>query len=213
MLRVGGTPPRPRAAFRGRARSRLSSCAGLTLFEIAIAMSFISVISLSLIAASVLIRRLTEVSVYQASVAAIVQGYVEQIKNMPYTVLPISPASGTNMAGSTYTSLYSITTQKDDTTSDALVLSPLPALVPSNLSPPTIPSAVYDNSKTFDVNRAGDLSMHIWVWIEDKTPSGYGATQQAKAIAILYMWQIQDGSTTRSYTGMIKSLRSLVPTF
>ena len=85
--------------------------------------------------------------------------------------------------------------------------------MPSNLSPPTIPSAVYDNSKTFDVNRAGDLSMHIWVWIEDKTPSGYGATQQAKAITILYMWQIQDGSTTRSYTGMIKSLRSLVPTF
>jgi hypothetical protein len=44
------------------------------------------------------------------------------------------------------------------------------------------------------------------------TPSGYSPAQQAKAITLLYMWQIQDGRTTRSYPGVIKNLRSLVPT-
>ncbi|MDQ1249778.1 MAG: hypothetical protein QG597_4154 [Actinomycetota bacterium] len=185
----------------------------MTLVEVVTAMCLIALVSTSLISASVLIRRLTEVAVYQSSVAAIMQGYLEQIKNMPYDMLPISPPSGTTMSASTYTTMYSLATQKDDVTADPLVLSPGTPLAPANLSPPTVPSAVYDNSKLFDVNRAEDLTIHIWVWIEDKTPSGSSTTQQAKAITLLYMWQIQDGSTTRSYTGVIKNLRSLVPTY
>jgi hypothetical protein len=89
----------------------------------------------------------------------------------------------------------------------------LAPLTPANLTPPNVPSGVYDNIKVFDVNRASDLTIHIWIWIQDATPTGFGATQQAKAITLLYMWQIRDGSTTRSYTGMIKNLRSLVPTY
>jgi hypothetical protein len=76
-----------------------------------------------------------------------------------------------------------------------------------------VPTVAYDNIKVFDVNRAADLTIHIWVWIEDKTPSGFGATQQAKALTLLYMWQIRDGNITRSYTGVIKNIRSLVPTY
>lgn len=185
----------------------------MTLVEVVTAVCLIALVSTSLIAASVLTRRLTEVAVYQSSVAAIMQGYLEQIKNMPYDMLPISPVANTNMADTTYVGQYSLATQKDDVTADPLILSPLPLLTVSNLRPPTVPTAVYDNTKTFDVNRAGDLTLHIWIWIEDRTPSGYGATQQAKAITILYMWQIQDGTTTRSYTGVIKNLRSLVPTY
>ena len=181
--------------------------------EVVAAMCLVAMVSTSLIAASVLIRRLTEVAVYQSSVTAIMQGYLEQIKNMPYDMLPLSPASGTDKTASTYASLYALATQKDDVTADPLILSPLAPLTPANLTPPAVPSAVYDNSKTFDVNRAADLTIHIWVWIEDKTPSGTGTTQQAKAITLLYMWQIQDGNTTRSYTGVIKNLRSLVPTY
>jgi hypothetical protein len=185
----------------------------MTLVEVVTAMCLIAVVSVSLIAASVLTRRLTEVAVYQSSVAAILQGYLEQIKNMPFDMLPISPPNGESTTGSSYVSLYSVATQKDDVTPDALILSPLPALTVANLTPPNVPSAVYDNSRTFDVNRAGDLTVHLWLWIEDKTPSGLGATQQAKAITLLYMWQIQDGGTTRSYTGVIKNLRSIVATY
>jgi hypothetical protein len=185
----------------------------MTLVEVVTALGLIALMSTSLITASILARRLTEVAVYNSSVASIMQGYLEQIKNMPYDMLPISPASGTSMSASSYTSLYSLATQKDDVTADPLILSPLSALTLSSVHPPAIPSAVYDNSKTFDVNRAADLTVHIWVWIEDVTPSGYGATQQAKALTLLYMWQIQDGSTTRSYPGVIKNLRSLVPTY
>ncbi len=182
---------------------------GMTLVEVVAAMCLVAIVSTSLIATSVLTRRLTEVAVYHSSVASIMQGYLEQIKNMPYDMLPISPPAGTSITAS----LYSLATQKDDVTIDPLVLSPLPPLSPAGVSPPTVPANVYDNTKTFDVNRAGDLTIHIWVWIEDLTPSGFGASQQAKALTLLYMWQIQDGSTTRSYTGTIKNLRSLVPTY
>ncbi|HVS54206.1 MAG TPA: hypothetical protein VHD62_17755 [Opitutaceae bacterium] len=184
----------------------------MTLVEVVTAMAVIALISSSLIAASILTRRLTEVAVYQASVTAIMQGYLEQIKNMPYDMLPLSPPAGTSMTGA-YATTYVISTQKDDVTTDTLVLSPLNALRPSDLSPPTIPNTVYDNSKTFDVNRAADLTVHIWLWIEDKTPSGTGATQQAKAITLLYLWQVQDGNKMHYYTGVIKNLRSLVPTY
>jgi len=185
----------------------------MTLVEVATAIGLIAMISTSLIAASILTRRLTEIAVYQSSVAAIMQGYLEQIKNMPYDMLPLSPPAGTSTAASNYVSQYSLATQKDDVIADPLILSPLAPLTPANLSPPALPSSVYANTKMFDVNRASDLTLHIWVWIQDLTPAGYGATQQAKVITLVYMWQIRDGNNTRSYTGMIKNLRSLVPTF
>jgi hypothetical protein len=190
---------------------RFSSRRAMTLVEVITSMCLIALTSTSLIATSILARRLTEIAVYQSSVAAIMQGYLEQIKNMPFETLPLSPAAGTSMSGS-YATLYSVATLKDDITADPLVLSPLAPLTPANITLGSVPVAVYDNTKVFDVNRAADLTVHIWLWIQDLTPSGYGATQQAKAITLLYMWQIQDGNTTRSYTGMIKNLRSLVPT-
>lgn len=210
MFTQGGDTTRARAPA---GRPRRNSTRGMTLVEVATAVGLIAMISTSLIAASILTRRLTEIAVYQSSVAAIMQGYLEQIKNMPYDMLPISPPAGTSMTASTYVGQYSLATQKDDVTADPLILSPLAPLTPASLSPPAVPTSVYDNTKTFDVNRAADLTLHIWVWIEDLTPGGYGATQQAKVITLVYMWQIQDGTNTRSFTGMIKNLRSLVPTF
>ncbi len=212
------TPPRrppkvPALTLRMVRPRHLRSRRGLTIVEVTIAISLIAIVSTSLIAASILIRRLTETAVYQSSVAAIMQGYLEQIKNMPYDLVPISPPAGTDRAASTYATMYSIPTQKDDVTADPIVLSPLSPLSVADLNLPAVPAAVYDNVKTFDVNRAGDLTIHIWAWVQDLTPSGYGATQQAKAITILYMWQVQDGSITRSYSGVIKNLRSLVPTY
>lgn len=213
MLTHGVQFPRPAAPPARPVSARLSSTRGMTLVEVVTAVGLIAIVSTSLIAASVLTRRLTEIAVYQSSVAAIMQGYLEQIKNMPYDMLPLSPPSGTSMVSGTYAGQYSVATQKDDVTADPLVLSPLAPLTTASLAPPTVPTAVYDNSKVFDVNRAADLTIHVWIWIEDKTPGGFGATQQAKAITLLYMWQIQDGTTTRSYTGVIKNLRSLVPTY
>lgn len=214
MTTTGEKPARSLTGANAPCPARLLSPRGMTLVEVFVSLCVIALISTSLISGSILIRRLTEVAVYQSSVAAIMQGYLEQIKNMPYDMLPLSPPSSTSMSGASYVSSYTLATQKDDVVTDPLILSPLPVLSPSNISPPTVPTAVYDNAKVFEVNRASDLTLHIWVWIEDKTPSGFGtATQQAKALTILYMWQIRDGSTTRSYTGVIKNLRSLVPTF
>lgn len=185
----------------------------MTIVEVITAICLVALTSTSLIAASVLVRRLTEMAVYQSSVMAIMQGYLEQVKNMPFEVIPLSPAAGTDMTAGTYTTVYKIETLRDDVTSDPLYVSPLSPLSPANVTPGTVPSGVYDNAKTFDVNRAGDLTVHIWVWVEDKTPSGYGATQQAKALTLLYMWQVRDGKDTRSRVGIVKNIRSLVPTW
>jgi hypothetical protein len=185
----------------------------MTLVEVITAMCIIALTSTSLIAASVLARRLTEIAVYQSSVVAIMQGYLEQVKNMPFETLPLSPAAGTDTTPASYLTQYKIETLRDDVTPDALYVSPLSVLSPANVASGTVPAGVYDNAKTFDVNRAGDLTIHIWVWIEDKTPAGYGATQQAKALTLLYMWQVHDGKDIRSYVGVVKNIRSLVPTW
>ncbi len=209
---LGNPFSRPLAPPSRFAAGKMSSLRGMTLVEVVTAIGVIGIVSTSLISASMLTRRLTEIAVYQSSVTAIMQGYLEQIKNMPFESLPFSPPSGTSMSSGTYTTTYALATQRDDVTADQLILSPLAPLTTANLAPPAIPATVYDNTKTFDVNRTSDLTLHIWVWIEDLTPTGYTPAQQAKAITLLYMWQIQDGSRTRSYTGVIKNLRSLVPT-
>lgn len=203
---------RPFAVPSRVATGKMASLRGMTLVEVVTAIGVIGIVSTSLIAASMLTRRLTEMAIYQASVTAIMQGYLEQIKNMPFESLPFSPPAGTSMSTGTYATTYTLATQRDDITADPLILSPLAPLTTANLAPPTVPAAVYDNTKTFDVNRANDLTIHIWVWIEDLTPTGYTPAQQAKAITLLYMWQIRDGGNTRSSTGVIKNLRSLVPT-
>jgi hypothetical protein len=201
--RSGGLLSRPRRDARR----------AMTLVEVITAMCLVALTSTSLIAASVLVRRLTEVAVYQSSVVAIMQGYLEQVKNMPFEALPLSPAAGTDTTAASYTTVYKIETLRDDVTADPLYVSPLSPLSPVNVTLGSVPAGVYDNVKTFDVNRAGDLTIHIWIWLEDKTPSGYGTTQQAKALTLLYMWQVKDGQDTRSYVGIVKNVRSLVPTW
>ena len=176
-------------------------------------MAVVSITAMGLLGMTLLSSRLTEGAIYRASVTAISQGFIEQTKNMPYELVPVSPVHGTDMTAATYVGLYSVPTLKDDVTQDPIVLSPLPALSRADVTLGTVPNGVYDNVKTYDVARAGDLVIHVWAWVEDATPAAAGTTQAVKAVTLLYMWQVRDGSKTRNYVDRVKMIRSLVPTY
>lgn len=153
-------------------------------------------------------RRLTEGSIVQNCVVTILQGYIEQMKNMDYNSLAISPSA----AGTTLT----IPTQLDEATPDPLTLSwgtaptSMPALG-------TTPTGAVDNSKSVVIRTpatvpSDTLSLNIWVWVQDLTGSATNVTS-TKSITMIYTYSIRDGGRLKSYRGSIRSIRSVVPSF
>lgn len=153
-------------------------------------------------------RRLTEGSIVQNCVVTIVQGYIEQMKNMDYNSLTVSPSSG----GTTLT----IPTRLDEATADPLTLSwgspptSMPALG-------TTPTGAVDNAKQVAIRTpattpSDTLSLNIWVWVQDLSGSATNVTN-TKAITMIYTYQVRDGGRLKSYRGSIRSIRSIVPSF
>jgi len=206
MNPVNGSAPRLHA---------IRSIRGMTLFEIMMATGIFTMMSAGIFATLLCARRLTESTIYENAATTIIQGYLEQLKNMNYSSLLSSPASGTSVSSSySSNSSYIITTQKNESTSgsDYLIVSPLPVLSTTSLTPGVIPSTVYDNVKTFDVNGTSDLKMHVFLWIEDKATSTADGSQ-VKGITMTYMWEFKDGTRIRYSMWSIRTLRSLVPTY
>lgn len=186
----------------------------MTLVEIIVATGILSFVIATSLGSFMTARRLTEATIFKSAATAAVQGYLEQIKNMDYALVYTSPVAGTSMSGNYSTTATNfISTQADEVTTDNLVLSPLPRLSSSSVTVGTVPSAVYDNVKTFTVTRTNDLTIHIWVWVEDMTPSGVTPTQQVKGITLLYMTEYSDGATKRYEVSSLRTFRSQVPTF
>ncbi len=178
-------------------------------------MGVLAIVLAGVLAAMIQARRITELSIYQSSANTIMQGYIEQMKNMSFGNLVVSPASGTDPTSSSYvSSATTVPTQKDDVTNDPLVDSPFPVINANTLAADgTIPSGVYDNVKTFDVRAPGaaDLSAHIWVWVQDFTTGGNATA--LKGITIIYMWQFKDGNRTRYFISSVRTHVSAVATY
>ena len=153
-------------------------------------------------------RRLTEGSIVQMATVNVLQGYIEQMKNMDYNSLRISPsASGTTVV---------IPTQLDEVTADPLTLSwgtppsSLPALS-------VVPTGAITNTKNITirnpaVNPNDTISINLWIWVQDLTGVAANVTN-AKAITIIYTYRFRDGGRIRDFRGSIRSIRSVVPTF
>ena len=210
--------------------------------EIAISMTVLAMIMSGVIAVLIQSRRLTEGSIYQNSATTIVQGYIEQMKNMELADLPYYTSGGTLVAGSgtdadanlsyyNYTSNTLVTgpktgctasndisTRLDEATRDPLFISSgsppdISTITPGNAAP----TGVIDNVKLIDINQtpstnADDLQVRLWVWVQDVTISGTSATT-ARAITILYQWRVKDGSRFRYSKGSVRTIHSDVPTF
>ena len=200
-----------------RTTSRRLAVRGMTLVEVMVATLILAIVTAAVFSAFVTAERLTEVTVTSTQVNAIVQGYLEQILAVNYTSLNLSAAAGTVITGSYSTnSINLIPLQQNQTTTTTLVLSPLPRLNPTSLTTSfnsgAVPSGVFDNTLTYSINRPNDLTLHLWVWVEDLTPAGVTPIQQVEGITIIYLATTSFGGKSRYAIGSVRDMRSIVPT-
>ena len=158
-------------------RRRRQSDAGMTLVEIGLAMAILAMVLGGVLAALIQSRRLTEGSVSQNSAMTIVQGYVEQIKNMDLKDVVNSgtdPASGG--VASLTSSFFIPTRYKDPPTSgsddglDSLQtstglppsLSQLTPGVTPAVNPATGTGVIKDNLKDFSDLSGASGSATTW---------------------------------------------------
>jgi len=189
----------------------------MTLVEVMIAAMVMTILMGGILTTIIQTRRLTEGSIVQNSANTILQGYIEQMKNMAFdTDLVCSPVSAPNpyVAG---TSL-SVPCARDETVAgqDPIYLS---AGTPPSSLPAigTVPPGAVDNPhaiaiKTPPVNPSDTLNLNLWVWVTDLTDAASNVTQ-SKAITIIYTYDFLDGGRVRSVRGSIRSIRSVVPSF
>ena len=209
-----------------RARSRLHGKRGVTLVELSIAATLLSLGVIGIFGSLLYARTMSEGSIYQSASIAAVQGYIEQMKNMEFADLPYTTGSGAVVAGSgsssTEVPTRLITTQGSAAVvlSDPLVISTattIPDISTISLTASTALAGVTDNIKLIDVNSTpgdttDDLRLNLRVWIEDVSNSGISATQ-VRAITIHYAWCSAAGQKGRVLRSSVRTIRSAVPTY
>lgn len=203
--------------------------AGLTLVEVLVASAVLAMLGGGMLAVLTQSRNLTEGSIYQNSANTIMQGYVEQIKNMEFADLPYLTAAGTVVPGSVVDAPTTILTRgvrrvtgADGTMeniSDPLLISTSATIPAANtILAAAVPTGVADNVKTFDINNtptntADDLRLRVWIWVNDLTNSSVDATQ-VRGVTIIYSWRPNNaGANSRAFVGSVRTVRSSVPTF
>ncbi|MDF3057919.1 MAG: hypothetical protein K0R17_2134 [Rariglobus sp.] len=183
-----------------------------------IAATLLSIGVIAVFASLLYARSLSEGSIYQNSAVTIVQGYIEQMKNMEFTDLPYTTSTGSVVAGSGSTSTQ-IPTRLNASTSDPLIISTattIPALSTIGISASTSLPGVTDNVKTIDVSStsstADDLRLNLRVWVQDISNTGISATQ-VRSITIQYAWQSGASDKARIFRSSVRTIRSAVPTY
>jgi len=213
----------------------------MTLVEVVTAMGVMTIMMAGVLAAFMQTRRLAAASVAQNCALTIVQGYIEQLKNMPLQQFVHATDTQNNP---NLTVSFSLPTMKDQTDTTVELLTTPSGVSASTLTggtAGTTPTGVYDNLETFDMDSrstAGtttwaaiwpganttlvpyptttpgksDLRMNIWVQISDLTPT---SSPKAKAygMLIVYTWQYMDGSRVKYVKDSVRAIRSAVQTF
>ena len=195
---------RPSAASRRPARR------AFTLVEVMIASMVMTILLGGVLALILQSRRLTEGSIVQNSVNTIMQGYIEQIKNMDFASVAVSPAALASPEPTVPTAL-------DEATPDPLTLSwgTSPSSMPAIGS--AAPTGAIDNVKNIAIKTpplhpADTITITIWLWIQDLTGTATNVTG-SKSITMIYTYQFRDGGRLRTFRGSVRSIRSVVPTF
>ncbi|HXA14553.1 MAG TPA: prepilin-type N-terminal cleavage/methylation domain-containing protein [Opitutaceae bacterium] len=144
---------------------------GMTIIEVAVALSILGLVFAGVLGGLIQSRRLTEGSVAQSSAQAAVESYMEQMLSMPLASLTGS-INGINT--NTAPAPYQIPTMKDETNTDYLEISNNGSTTPtipdlSTLTPgvtPTTPAGIIDNLKEIPANpnNPGTLSTWTVIW-------------------------------------------------
>ena len=157
-----------RNSLLGRAR-------GMTLSEVMVALFVLSLSILGILGVQMQSRRLTEGSIYQNTALTIVQGYLEQIKNMSMNSLIHPDAAGNPQLNDS----FKIPALFSDTTTDYIQTSTgaIPAL--SAITPGVTDTSTYPGLK--DNLRGFDMAKDPSATTEISTDTTNGATTyQAK---------------------------------
>jgi Tfp pilus assembly protein PilV len=190
----------------------------MTLIEICISSTLLTIGIIAVLGSLLYARRMSESSIYQNAAVTVVQGYIEQMKSMELTDLPYLTAGGSIVAGAGTTSTQ-VPTRLNATTTDPLLISTtttIPALTSIGVTAAGT-TGITDNIKTIDVNSTpddpkDDLRLNLRVWIQDISNAGESATQ-VRSIVIQYAWLGGAGPKARLYRGSVRSIRSAVPTY
>ena len=185
--------------------SRLpASSFGLTMVEVMVSLGVLAMLMLGLFAALLQSRRLTEASIYQNSANTVIQGYIEQMKNMEFEEL----------------SRAVIPTRLDEATLDPLTPSTVAIINPNTVVLGTVPTGVTNNVKVVDVNNTptittDDLTLNIWIWVQGMDSPAAASLAQSRVLGItmIYVWEHRDGQQIRRFLGTVRTIRSFVPTF
>ncbi len=208
--------PRPGLFFQSNRKPRVR---GVTLVELAISSTLLAIGMVAIFGSLLYSRKLSEGSVSQNAAITVVQGYIEQMKNMEFDDLPYITSTGTVIAGAGATS-KEIPTRLSATVSDPLTISTattLPSLSTLGITASTAITGVTENTKTIDVNSTpsdtiDDLRLNLRVWIQDISNPSISATQ-VRSITIQYAWQSGFGTNARIYRSSVRTIRSNVPTY
>lgn len=196
--------------LRGSNRARrLNSIRALTLVEVVFASAILSMVMLGVLQGMLQSRRMTEGSVRQASVASLVQGYMEQMKSLKYGDLTVSPTAtpGTGLA-SDWNAANEVVL-KDSTQTNTIIylaVGNAPTSLPAISSLPTDASL---HTETVDIDSATNSTLSMWVWINDLTGAN---VVSCKSIVVVYQWTVKDGGRVKNFSDMVRTVRSVVPT-
>ena len=137
----------------------------MTLVEVAVAMGVMTIMVAGVLTAFMQTRRLAASSVAQNCAITIVQGYIEQLKNMPLQQFVNASAADT-MNNPNLTVSFELPTMKDQTDTDVEIVTTPSTGATSTLTggtPGVTPSGVYDNLQSFDMDSRSLAGTTTWV--------------------------------------------------
>lgn len=168
---------------------------GYTLVEIMIAAAVLSIVGLGTVSGLLQARKMTEGSIRSGTATTIAQGYLEQMKNMDFTLLDVSPITELRIQG----------------TSDTLTVSPLAE------DPETGGASDIENVRSFDLNNTpndtgDDLVISFILYVDNITneANGVGDTRR---IILRHEYTDNTSGANRSVSNTLYSIRSNIPTF
>ncbi len=217
--------------------------AALTLLEVITSLALLAMVITGVLASIVQARRSAAISITQSCAITVVQGYMEQLKNIPLqSFVNASPTDQLNTPNLTVS--FTLPTIKDATnTAIQLVTTPsgIAASTLTGATPGTTPTGVVDNLQSFDMDSRATPGTETWatVWPgANSTLTPYPSTVPGKTdlrmnfwvqitdlspsaspkckaygILIVYTWQYLEGKNKRYMLSSIRSIRSAVQTF
>ncbi|MBI5771526.1 MAG: hypothetical protein HZA93_27380 [Verrucomicrobia bacterium] len=215
----------------------------MTLVEVAVAVGVLAVMLGGILTSLVQLRRQAAASLAQNSALTIVQGYIEQIKNIPVQQFVNSdPADRQNNPRLTVS--FALPTLKDQGAT-VIPLNTTPSTVPlytlTGATPGITPTGVVDNLQSFDldsretagtatwatlwpgVNTAltpypttvpGKTDLRMNFWVQiGDLTPAASAQSKIYSVVIVYTWQYQEGGVSKHHMDSVRTLRSGLQTY